>query len=212
MKPGAMAKITSWPAELLKSGLLSKAAYHVPILVGAVPFDLRISLGFSFIPAFTSKNSVVEGSKLIKYSGSGGFILFGWSDQSIRLYRCPGERRRSTITGWWPPVQWALPRLRRRPGWSGHGLAAGDLARRRLSQFRCFLWHCHQRHDQSDSMPNQHHGIQRERRIRLLVTKHLRHLAGTGYGSNFVRLALAEDHKVSGRRGYSCVPAELRQP
>jgi hypothetical protein len=48
MKSGAMAKITSWPAELLKSVLLSKAAYHVPILVGAVPFDLRISLGFSF--------------------------------------------------------------------------------------------------------------------------------------------------------------------
>ena len=70
-----MAKITSWPAELLKSSLLSKAAYHVPILVGAVPFDMRISLGFSFIPAFTSKNSVVEGSQLINYSGSGGFIL-----------------------------------------------------------------------------------------------------------------------------------------
>ena len=52
---------------------LSKAAYHVPILLGPVPFDLRISLGFSFIPAFTSKNSVVEGSKLIKYSGTGGF-------------------------------------------------------------------------------------------------------------------------------------------
>ncbi len=75
MKSGAMAKITSWPAELVKSALLSKAAYHIPILVGAVPFDLRISLGFSFIPAFTSKNSVVEGSKLIKYSGSGGFNL-----------------------------------------------------------------------------------------------------------------------------------------
>ena len=75
MKSGAMAKITSWPAELLKSVLLSKVAYHVPILVGVVPFDLRISLGFSFIPAFTSKNSVVEGSKLITYSGSGGFSL-----------------------------------------------------------------------------------------------------------------------------------------
>jgi hypothetical protein len=75
MKAGAMAKITSWPAELVKSVLLSKAAYHVPILVGAVPFDLRISLGFSFIPAFTSKNSVIEGSKLIEYSGSGGFSL-----------------------------------------------------------------------------------------------------------------------------------------
>jgi hypothetical protein len=73
MKAGAVAKITSWPAELVKSAMLSRAAYHVPILVGAVPFDLRISLGFSFIPAFTSKNSVVEGSKLIKYSGSGGF-------------------------------------------------------------------------------------------------------------------------------------------
>jgi hypothetical protein len=75
MKSGSMARITSWPAELLKSVPLSKAAYHVPILVGAVPFDLRISLGFSFIPALTSKNSVVEGSKVIKYSGSGGFIF-----------------------------------------------------------------------------------------------------------------------------------------
>ncbi len=75
MKTGAMAKITSWPAELLKSVLLSRAAYHVPILVGAVPFDLRISLGFSFIPAFSSRNSVVEGSNLIKYGGSGGFNL-----------------------------------------------------------------------------------------------------------------------------------------
>src|SRR6202167_1543786 len=73
MKAGAVAKITSWPAELLKSVSLSKAAYHVPIVVGAVPFDLKISLRFSFIPDFTSKNSVVEGSKLIKYSGSGGF-------------------------------------------------------------------------------------------------------------------------------------------
>jgi hypothetical protein len=75
MKAGAVAKITSWPAELLKSASLSRAAYHVPVLLGAVPFDLRLSLGFSFIPAFTSKNSVVEGSKLIKYSGSGGFVL-----------------------------------------------------------------------------------------------------------------------------------------
>jgi hypothetical protein len=73
MKAGELAKITSWPAELLKSAALSKAAYHVPIVVGPVPFDLKISLGFSFIPAFTSKNSAVEGSKLIKYSGSGGF-------------------------------------------------------------------------------------------------------------------------------------------
>ena len=75
LKPGSAAKITSWPAELLKSTPLTKAAYHVPILVGAVPFDLRISLGFSFIPAFTSKNSVSEGSKLIKYSGTGGFVF-----------------------------------------------------------------------------------------------------------------------------------------
>jgi hypothetical protein len=77
LKPGSTAKITSWPAELLKSVPLTKAAYHIPILVGALPFDLRISLGFSFIPAFTSKNSVSEGSKLVKYSGDGGFV-FSW--------------------------------------------------------------------------------------------------------------------------------------
>jgi hypothetical protein len=75
MKSGSVAEITSWPAELLKSAPLSRAAYHVPILVGPVPFDLRISLGFSFIPAFSSKNSAVEGSQLIRYSGSGGFTL-----------------------------------------------------------------------------------------------------------------------------------------
>ena len=75
MKAGSMARITSWPAELLKSGLLSRAAYHIPIVVGAVPFDLRLSLGFSFIPAFTSTNSVVEGSKLIQYKGGGGFLF-----------------------------------------------------------------------------------------------------------------------------------------
>ncbi len=73
LKPGAMPKITSWPEELLKSAPLSRAAYHVPILLGPVPFDLRISLGFSFIPAFTTRNSVIEGSKLVAYSGSGGF-------------------------------------------------------------------------------------------------------------------------------------------
>jgi hypothetical protein len=77
MKPGSMVKITSWPAELLKSASLSRAAYHAPILIGALPFDLRISLGFSFIPDFTAKSSVVEGSKLIKYSGSGGFTFNG---------------------------------------------------------------------------------------------------------------------------------------
>ena len=97
-----MAKITSWPAELLKSGLLSKAAYHVPILVGAVPFDLRISLGFSFIPAFTSKNSVVEGSKLIKYSGSGGFIFSNGQTRPVRYPSMFRETSLNTITAYWP--------------------------------------------------------------------------------------------------------------
>ena len=99
MKPESTAKITSWPAELLKSAPLSKAAYHVPILVGALPFDLRISLGFSFIPAFTSKNSVSEGSKLIKYSGTGGFGFRmarpGPLDLSMFREKSPGR-----ITGW----------------------------------------------------------------------------------------------------------------
>ena len=52
LKAGSIARITSWPAELLRSKVLSRAAYHVPITVGAVPFDLKISLGFSFIPEF----------------------------------------------------------------------------------------------------------------------------------------------------------------
>jgi hypothetical protein len=73
IKSGSMTGITSWPAALLKSASLTRAAYNVPIRLGALPFDLKMSLGFSFIPALTSKNSVVEGSKLIKYSGNGGF-------------------------------------------------------------------------------------------------------------------------------------------
>jgi hypothetical protein len=91
MKPGSTAKITSWPAELLKSAPLAKAAYHVPILVGAVPFDLRISLGFSFIPALTSKNSVVEGSKLIKYSGTGGFVFSNGQTKPYGTINVQGE-------------------------------------------------------------------------------------------------------------------------
>ncbi len=75
MKSGTIAEITSWPAELSRSSRLSRAVYHVPIVLGALPFDLRISLGFSFIPSFSSKNSVVEGRKRIRYSGSGGFLL-----------------------------------------------------------------------------------------------------------------------------------------
>jgi hypothetical protein len=86
MKSGSMAKITSWPAELLKSASLSRAAYHAPILLGALPFDLRISLGFSFIPDFTSKSSVAEGSKLIQYSGSGGFIFDGQTRPSGSIH------------------------------------------------------------------------------------------------------------------------------
>jgi hypothetical protein len=127
-KPGAMARITSWPAELLKSALLSKAAYHVPILLGPVPFDLRISLGFSFIPAFTSKNSVVEGNTLIKYSGSGGFsfsdghtrasgamkVLENATGQDTRVlaagpvgFTAATEAPRLELTMGWPPA--ALP-------------------------------------------------------------------------------------------------------
>jgi hypothetical protein len=83
MKAGSVAKITSWPAELLKSAPLSRAVYNVPILLGAIPFDLKISLGFSFIPEFTSKNSVVEGSKVIKYNGSGGFALANGATRPI---------------------------------------------------------------------------------------------------------------------------------
>jgi hypothetical protein len=91
MKPESTAKITSWPAELLKSAPLSKAAYHVPILVGALPFDLRISLGFSFIPAFTSKNSVSEGSKLVKYSGTGGFVFSNGQTRPAGSINVQGE-------------------------------------------------------------------------------------------------------------------------
>jgi hypothetical protein len=91
LKPGSPAKITSWPAELLKSAPLTKAAYHVPILVGALPFDLRISLGFSFIPAFSSKNSVSEGSKRIKYSGTGGFVFSNGQTRPYGTIHVQGE-------------------------------------------------------------------------------------------------------------------------
>jgi hypothetical protein len=133
LKPGSTAKITSWPAELLKSAPLTRAAYHVPILVGAVPFDLRISLGFSFIPAFTSKNSVSEGSKLIKYSGTGGFAF---SNGQTRPYgtinvqgEVAGQDNRVVAAG---PVGFTAaieaPRLELAMGWPPSAvLAAGYL-------------------------------------------------------------------------------------
>ena len=177
MKSGAMAKITSWPAELLKSTPLSKAAYHVPILVGAVPFDLRISLGFSFIPAFTSKNSVVEGSKLIKYSGSGGFVLSSGQTRpsgSINVQgNVTGQDNRVVAAG---PVGFTAateaPRLELTMGWPPASLPVAG-----YPQLHRFLRNRHQRHGQSDSMSDQHHGFQRERRTGLHVTKHLRNLA-----------------------------------
>jgi hypothetical protein len=121
MKPGSIVKITSWPAELLKSASLSRAAYHAPILIGALPFDLRISLGFSFIPDFTAKSSVVEGSKLIKYSGSGGFTFNGQTRPtgSIQVEgNVPGQDNRVVSTG---PVGFTAateaPRLELMMGW-----------------------------------------------------------------------------------------------
>ena len=121
MKSGSMAKITSWPAELLKSASLSRAAYHAPILLGALPFDLRISLGFSFIPDFTAKSSVVEGSKVIKYSGSGGFIFNGQTRPtgSIQVEAdVDGQDNRVVSTG---PVGFTAateaPRLELMMGW-----------------------------------------------------------------------------------------------
>jgi hypothetical protein len=121
MKPGSMVKITSWPAELLKSASLSRAAYHAPILLGALPFDLRISLGFSFIPDFTAKSSVSEGSKLIKYSGSGGFLFNGQTRPigSIQVEGdVAGQDNRVVSTG---PVGFTAateaPRLELMMGW-----------------------------------------------------------------------------------------------
>ena len=149
MKPGAIAKITSWPAELLKSVALSRAAYHVPILVGAVPFDLRISLGFSFIPAFTSKNSVSEGSKLIKYSGSGGFVLSNGQTRPSGSMNVQGDvtgqDNRVVSAG---PVGFTAATEAPRAG-ADHGLAARELVRRGLSQLHRFLRNCHQRNGQS---------------------------------------------------------------
>jgi hypothetical protein len=121
MKPGSMVKITSWPAELLKSASLSRAAYHAPILIGALPFDLRISLGFSFIPDFTAKSSVVEGSKLIKYSGSGGFTFNGQTRPTGLIQvegNVAGQDNRVVSTG---PVGFTAateaPRLELMMGW-----------------------------------------------------------------------------------------------
>ncbi len=122
MKAGSVAKITSWPSELVKSLSLSRAAYHVPIVVGAVPFDLKISVGFSFIPAFTSKNSVIEGSKLIDYSGSGGFnFLNGKTSPSGTLNAQVSVAQRDTRVSAAGPVGFTAateaPRLELTLGW-----------------------------------------------------------------------------------------------
>ncbi len=203
-----MAKITSWPAELLKSAPLSKAAYHVPILVGAVPFDLRISLGFSFIPAFTSKNSVlrVASSSSTAAAAASCFRMArpGLLDLSMSRETSPEQDNRVVAAG---PVGFTAateaPRLELTMGWPPSAIAGSG-----LSQLHRFLWHCDQRDGQSNSMPDQHHGLQRERRICLLVTKHLRR-PGLERPPGILRLSRSGRRPQSLRvLGVLCVPAE----
>ena len=198
MKAGAVAKITSWPAELVKSVLLSKAAYHVPIVVGAVPFDLKISLGFSFIPAFTSKNSVVEGSKLIKYSGSGGFNFSnGKTSPSGSLnvegnvaqhdtrvlavgpvgFTAATEAPRLELTLGWPPMTALVA------GYLNFVASYGIVTNGMASPVPC----------QTNIM-----AFSVTAGVYLQLTQHFRHLAGNG--SIFFCLSLVEDHKIRGRR------------
>ena len=88
-------------------------------------------MGFSFIPAFTSKNSVVEGSKLIKYSGSGGFIfqrpdkpsgsinvegdVAGYDNRVLAAgpvgFTAATEAPRLELTLGWPPATRSLPAI-----------------------------------------------------------------------------------------------------
>ena len=154
MKAGAVAKITSWPAELVKSISLSKAAYHVPIVVGAVPFDLKISLGFSFIPAFTSKNSVVEGSKLIKYSGSGGFGFSNGKTSPSGSLNVEGDAAQHDTRVSARGTGGLYCSYRGAAIGADLRLATGGDGRCRLSQLCRFLWHCHQWHGQSHSLSN----------------------------------------------------------
>ena len=122
MRPGAMARITSWPAELFKSAALSKAAYDVPIILGALPFNLKISLAFSFIPDFTSKNSLVEGSKLIKFDGGGGFSFVGGQTRPAGAFQVDSQvdRLDSTVDATGPvgfTAATEAPRMDLAMGW-----------------------------------------------------------------------------------------------
>ena len=138
-----------------------------------MPFDLRISLGFSFIPEFTSKNSVVEGSKLIKFIGSGGFrfadgltrpsgsmeVQVTASDSRVMAagpvgFTAATEAPRLDLAMDWPPA------TSQGAGYlnfiTSYGIVTNGM--------------------QSGPMSDERHGIQRERWTGLHVTKQLRDL------------------------------------
>ena len=93
-------------------------------MLGAVPLDLRISLGFSFIPDFTAKNSAIEGSKLITFSGGGGFDFVNGQTKPSGAFKVDGD-----IDGHDSTVDASGPRrfyrcYRSPPFRSGYGVAA----------------------------------------------------------------------------------------
>lgn len=72
---GPMSKIGSWTEQVKEHPALKGLAIYVPFTVGAVPFTLKFTGGITFIPAFTSKNTVLDGHLTIHYSGSAGFTV-----------------------------------------------------------------------------------------------------------------------------------------
>jgi hypothetical protein len=72
---GPMNKIGSWTENLKNHPALRGLAFYVPFYVGAIPFTMKFTGGITFVPAFTSKNTVLDGNLHTHYSGSAGFTV-----------------------------------------------------------------------------------------------------------------------------------------
>lgn len=72
---GPMSKIGSWTEQVKNYPALKGLAFYIPFMVGPIPLMLKFTGGITFVPAFTSKNTVLDGHLTVHYSGSAGFTF-----------------------------------------------------------------------------------------------------------------------------------------
>ncbi len=93
---GPMSKIGSWTDTLKKWPGLNECAFTIPFVVGPIPFTMKFTGGIIFTPAFTSKNSLLDGSLNMHYSGDGGFKVSNGTAQPSGSITQPDQKNPDT--------------------------------------------------------------------------------------------------------------------